>query len=67
MEYLTALWPREVLMCMQTIRARVDVSHTYMVTSNKDVLWQSLCPCVLLPMAVKGCPQPTKDAPSILL
>ena len=48
----TALWPREVLMCMRTIHARADVSHTYMVTSNKDVLWQSLGPCVLLPIAV---------------
>jgi hypothetical protein len=48
----TALWPREVLMCMQAIHARADVSHTYMVTSNMDVLWQSLGPCVLLLVAV---------------
>ena len=48
----TALWPREVIMCMQAIHARADVSYTYMVTSNMDVLWQSLGPCVLLPISV---------------
>ena len=63
----TAVWPRQVLRCMQAIHARADVSHTYMVSSNKDVLWQSLGPCVLLPIAVVGRPQPTKNAPSILL